>query len=151
VYRGFAVAMFTTGQSYSFYVSPLTVRGFTRNMFSGFFAYTGVTQQSRDGAKAIAADALALAFANGRCSRCAWAKDKADAIALIGAASAYLPVPTWHEAAAQEEACQSLREGAPNAACPPLVVPARSTPPEECQEAFQLFRRHVGTWASAGL
>jgi hypothetical protein len=143
--------MFTAGRSYSFYLSPRMIRGLPCDVLGGFYPYAGVTQKSRDGAKAIAADALSLAFAEGRCGRCAWASDRADAISLIAAVAPYLPVPTWHEALACENACHSLRERSPGALCPPLIVPAREPPPDECKEAFELFQRHVVTWAATGL
>lgn len=151
VYRGHALAMFTSGQSYSFYLAPRTIHGVTHEVLSGFYPYSGVTQQSRDGAKAIAADALSLAFAEGRCAHCSWERYRADALSLIAVVAPYLPVPTWQEAAACEHGCHDLRERAPSAACPPLVVPLRAQPPDECREAVELFRSQVVAWAAAGL
>lgn len=139
-YRGFAVAAFTSGRSYSFMVSPRFSGGFYHNVLSGFFEYTGVTKRSRDGAKAIAADALALAFSERKLLGCEWAQHRSDAISLIGAAAPYLPYPTWDEAAAVEWASPSS-----------LRMPTRLTPPDDCREAFELFRRHVETWTANGL
>jgi Glutaminase len=150
-YRGFAVAAFTSGHSYSFMVSPRVFRGISCNVLTGFFDYSGVTQQSRDGAKAIAADALALAFAEGKYRGCSWAQHRADAISLIGAASPYLPYPTWEEASASDWASPSLYQDASAWTPAPLALPTRSEPPDDCREAFALFRDQVETWTAIGL
>jgi hypothetical protein len=153
VYRGAVAITFTSGRRYSFYVAPRTVRGISGNVLDGFFDYTGITKRSRDGAKAIAADALAAAFSNGDCARCEWSQYRADTISLVAEIAPYLPVPTWSEAVAAEWAEHSAGYGADEleSASSPLVTPERDPPPLDCEEAFDLFSRQLRVWSAMGL
>ncbi len=132
-------------------VSPRIVRGVPCDVLGGFYPYAGVTQKSRDGAKAIAADALSWPSkrdAAGAARGPATARTRSRSSPRSRPTCPFPPGTKRWPASTAVTACASAR---PVRVCPPLIVPVREPPPDECKEAFELFQRHVVAWSATGL
>lgn len=156
-YTGFAVLSFMDGETYT-YMTGGSKNYLEHDVISAVSSYSGVTLVSHDGAKAIAADALAIAFADGKFAECQWKSRGTNVVALINDASALLPSPTFTEADDNERTHEcgayTKKQGSaptPNRTCPAVTVPARAAAPVGCSAAATLFQVEVDRWTKQGL
>src|SRR5215510_823928 len=102
---GVVVLTYTDGSRYLYntYEVPLFDKDKSvREVLNRFFEYSGISAEAHEGAKAIAADALTVAFRAGRLSSCVAFKPLAignHAIDLSNMVSPFLPMPSFLELA----------------------------------------------------